>query len=106
MYSRRWHLRLLSALALGLLCVASGAAQAPATTPQTPTGVLIRLRVRPRVEGKERGLARKRFFLIRGARADKRPAIKNLKRRRPPSFECCYRSIGASGLLIGWQKEN
>ncbi|HEY6189561.1 MAG TPA: hypothetical protein VIW80_18050 [Pyrinomonadaceae bacterium] len=106
MYSRRWHLRLLSALALGLLCVASGAAQSPATTPQTPTGVLIRLRVRPRVEGKERGLARKRFFLIRGGRAENQALIENLERSQPPSLECYYRSIGASEALIRWLKEN
>jgi hypothetical protein len=106
MYSRRRHVGLWSALALGLLCVASSAAQSTATTPQTSMGAVIKLRVKPRVEGKERGLARKRFFLIRGSLEENQALIENLERSQTLSLECYYQSIGASEALIRWLKEN
>src|SRR5215213_9898712 len=106
MYSSRWHVRLLIALALGLLCVESGAAQSPAPTPQISAHAVIRLRVRPRVEGKERGLSRKRFFLIKGSLEENRALIDKIEGSQPLSLECYYRSIGASEALIKWLKEN
>ena len=76
------------------------------SVPPTPAGVVVRLRVKPRVEGKERGLARKRFFLIKGSLEENQALIESLERSQPPSLECYYRSIGASEALIRWLKEN
>jgi hypothetical protein len=96
----------MSALALCLLCATSLFAQSPAGAPQpTATGV-IRLRVRPKFNGKEKGQARKRFFLIKGSLEENQSLIEKLVQTPVLQRECYYRSIGASEALIRWLKEN
>lgn len=92
--------------ALCLLCVAIGAAQSAATTPQAPARGVIRLRVRPKLDGKERGLARKRFFLIPGSLEENRALLETIARAPVVSRDCYYRQIGASTDFIRWLKEN
>jgi hypothetical protein len=105
--SRQRHLLVASLLALGLMCAAALATGSTADARyQTTASGVIRLRVRPRVEGKEKGLARKRFYLIRGSLEDNQALITQLSRRPPLSRECYYRTVGASAALIRWLKEN
>jgi hypothetical protein len=108
MHSGRWHVCVVSALALCLLCAAPLAAQsaAAAEAQQTPAHGVIRLRVRLKIEDKERGLARKRFFLIKGSLEENQALIEKLDHSSSLSRECYYRSIGASEALIRWLKEN
>ncbi|HEX8136269.1 MAG TPA: hypothetical protein VF544_01635 [Pyrinomonadaceae bacterium] len=97
---------LVSALALGLLCVPGGAAQSTDVAPQQSARGVIRLRVRPKIDGKEKGLARKRFFLIAGSLEENRALVEAIERAPAVSRDCYYRRIGASASLIRWLKEN
>jgi hypothetical protein len=99
-------MRLIILTALCLLFTASGAAQSTAGPAQAPARGVVRLRVRPKVEGKEKGLARKRFFLITGSLEENRALIETLNNAPLLSRECYYRSIGASAALIRWMKDN
>src|SRR5215213_2336345 len=94
-------LAIIVALALCLFSITGGAAQST----QAPARGVIRLRVRPRVEGKEKGLARKRFFLLTGSLEENRALIETISNAPSLSRECYYRSIGASTALIRWLKE-
>jgi hypothetical protein len=72
---------------------------------QTPTGVL-RLRVRVKADDASplRGLARKRFFLIRGTLEQNRPLLVAVERQPLVTRDCYYRKLGASHALIDWLK--
>jgi hypothetical protein len=83
-------------------------AQAAAASPAqiTPARGVIRLRVRPKIDGKEKGLARKRFFLVKGGLAENQSLIEKINQHPVLSRECYYKSVGASDGLIKWLKEN
>lgn len=80
-----------------------------AQTLQRPDSALrgvIRLRVRMKTGDAERGLQRKRFFLIKGSLVENRNLIQTIEQQSVVSRDCYYRGIGASEQLIRWLKEN
>ena len=93
-------------LALSFFLVTLALAQTPNTPPPGARGV-IRLRVRVGVgEGtKAKGLARKRFYLIKGSLDENKSLFQSIERRPIVSRDCYYRSIGASEALIRWLGE-
>ena len=80
-------------------------AQTPAQLPAGARGV-IRLRARVKVAEAQKGLQRKRFFLIKGSLAENKGLISTIEQQLVASRECYYRSIGASESLIRWLKES
>jgi len=68
-----------------------------------PTGVL-RLRVRVRADDSAplKGLARKRFYLIRGSLEQNTEVVRAIERSPLISRDCYYSKLGASDLLINW----
>ena len=83
---------------------------APLTTgltqaPEKPTGVL-RLRVRVRMDDSSplKGLARKRFFLLRGSREQNSEVVHAIEQNTFISRDCYYSKMGASEQLIAWLK--
>jgi len=88
-----------------LICLAALAlGQTPTTAPEKKTGV-IRLRVRVGEGAKAKGLSRKRFFLIKGTKAQNKALIDSFEQRALTSRDCYYRGIGASEALIKWLKQ-
>jgi hypothetical protein len=85
------------------LCGLPIVAQAQGNEAQA-TGVL-RLRVKPKVNNKEKGLARKRFYLIKGGLAENKELLEKINRQTIPTRECYYRSLKASEAFINWLKE-
>jgi hypothetical protein len=75
-----------------------------APKPDRPTGVL-RLRVRVKIGEATRGLARKRFFLIRGSLEQNRNLVDTTEQRPIVTRDCYYNKLGASQGLINWLKE-
>jgi hypothetical protein len=53
-----------------------------------------------------KGLARKRFFLIKGSLEQNKSVIEAIERQAVESRDCYYRRIGASEALVKWLKEN
>lgn len=94
-------------LALSILLVTLALAQTPNAPPPGARGV-IRLRVRVGTgDGtKSEGLARKRFYLIKGSLAENTSLLQSIEQRPIVSRDCYYRSIGASEALIRWLREN
>lgn len=88
-------------LLLAVLC----AAQTPNSTPAQLSGV-IRLRVRVKAGESTKGLARKRFFLIKGTLDQNKALIEAIEQRPVTSRNCYYRRIGASEALIKWLQES
>jgi hypothetical protein len=80
----------------------------PAQTPAAAQGpgTVLRLRVRVKIGDSTRGLARKRFFLIKGSLEQNKPVVETIERRPLISRDCYYRSAGASEALINWLKDN
>ena len=91
-----------------LVCLAAVVlGQTPSAPPADLRGV-IRLRVRIG-EGpgtKAKGLARKRFFLIKGSLEQNKSLVQSLEQRPVISRDCYYRGIGASKELIAWLKQS
>ena len=87
-------------LLLAFLCVAQ--------TPSTPqaAGTVLRLRVRVKVGESTKGLARKRFILIKGSLEQNKSVVAEMQRRAFISRDCYYRGAGASEQLINWLREN
>ena len=85
------------------LCALPVVAHAQANETQA-TGV-VRLRVRPKVNDKEKGLARKRFYLIKGGLAENKELLEKINRQTIQTRECYYRNIKASEAFINWLKE-
>ena len=87
-------------LLLAFFCVAQ--------TPSAPqgAGTVLRLRVRVKVGDSTKGLARKRFFLIKGSLEQNKTVVEDIEQRPVISRDCYYRSAGASEALIKWLKEN
>ena len=102
--SQRFTKRALG-LAWSLLLFTLALAQTPNTPPPGARGV-IRLRVRVGVgEGtKAKGLARKRFYLIKGSLDENKSLFQSIE-RSIVSRDCYYRGIGASEALIHWLGE-
>ena len=70
-----------------------------------PTGVL-RLRVRVKTDDAAplKGLARKRFFLIRGSLEQNMEVVHAIEQSTLVSRDCYYSKLGASDQLIAWLK--
>ncbi len=85
---------------IALICIA----QTP-TTPAAGRGVL-RLRVRVKVGDTTKGLARKRFFLIKGSAEQNKTALEAIDRQPLVSRDCFYKQNGASEALIRWLRQN
>lgn len=72
---------------------------------QTPTGVLrIRVRVKADDSAPQKGLGRKRFFLIPGTIEENRALIDAVANQPLVTRDCYYRKLGASQALIDWLK--
>lgn len=73
---------------------------------QDQAGV-VRLRVRVKASDSAplRGLARKRFFLIRGSLEQNRALVEAMERQALTTRDCYYQKNGASPALIGWLKD-
>ena len=82
-----------------------GNAQTQNANPAEARGV-IRLRVRLKTGNAQRGLARKRFFLIKGSAEANKELIQKMQQQPLVSRDCYYQTIGASKPLISWLKEN
>jgi len=95
----------------GIMLVACLAAVVLGQTPSVPQADLrgvIRLRVRigDGPGTKARGLARKRFFLIKGSLEENKSLVQSIEQRSVISRDCYYRGIGASKELIAWLKQS
>jgi len=91
-----------------VLCGVLLSAAAPIGLTQTsdrPTGVL-RLRVRVKMDDASplKGLARKRFFLIRGSLEQNVAVVHAIEQNTLMSRDCYYSKLGASEQLIAWLK--
>jgi hypothetical protein len=84
-----------------LLAVSAGLSQQP----MPETGVL-RLRVRVKSGETTRGLARKRFFLLKGSLEQNRVALETATRTAQVSRDCYYNKLGASKAFIEWLRAN
>src|SRR5262244_3188275 len=94
-------------LALLLFFVNSLLAQTPVAPPAGARGVIkLRVRVAGGDGTKAKGLARKRFFLIKGSLAENKALFDALEQQPVVSRDCYYRGIGASDALIKWLKES
>lgn len=72
---------------------------------QTQATGVVRLRVKPKVNDKEKGLARKRFYLIKGSLAENKELLEKINRQTIPTRECYYRNLKVSEAFINWLKE-
>jgi hypothetical protein len=59
-----------------------------------------------KVGDKTSGLARKRFFLIKGTLAENKVLVEDIERQAVLSRDCYYRALGASEALIKWLRES
>lgn len=105
--SRRWiavsrkPVLVFTFLILAVWCVG----QTSSALPEGPRGVL-RLRVRVRISDATKGLARKRFFLVKGSLEQNKALIEAMDRQPLTSRDCYYLRAGATKELINWLKEN
>ena len=109
------RLKLISARAVVLCLFGLLAFIAVAQTPEGPPGgsrgvIRLRVRVGSGDGTKAKGLARKRFFLIKGSLAENKGLLQiplqDSGQRPVLSRDCYYRSIGASEALIAWLKQS
>lgn len=75
------------------------------TTNTSGRGV-VRIRVRVKEGDATKGLARKRFFLVRGGLEQNRSWVGLVEQQTSASRDCYYRNAGASEQLIQWLNEN
>jgi len=102
----RWAPRRLVCLALCCYVATFVMAQTPDATPADARGVIrLRVRVATGDGAKAAGLARKRFFLIKGSLEENKTLIQNIEQQSVVSRDCYYRGLGASDALIAWLKE-
>jgi hypothetical protein len=74
---------------------------------QEQAGVLrLRVRVKANDAAPLRGLARKRFFLIRGSLEQNRSLIDAIERQTLTTRDCYYQKNGASAALIAWLRDS
>jgi hypothetical protein len=88
-------------LILAVWCVG----QTSSALSQDARGVL-RLRVRVKLGDATKGLARKRFFLIKGSLEQNKALIEAMDRQPLTTRDCFYARAGATKELIAWLKEN
>jgi len=88
-------------LVLLLFLTQQGNSQTP--NPTHPTGVL-RLRVRVKIGESTKGLARKRFYLLKGTLQQNKSVIDVADQSPYVSRDCFYSKLGASQQLIEWLK--
>jgi hypothetical protein len=88
-------------LILAVWCVG----QTSSALPEGPRGVL-RLRVKVKLGDAIKGLARKRFFLIKGSLEQNKALIEAMDRQPLTTRDCFYARAGATKELIDWLKEN
>ena len=97
--------RQLCTFLLGVFLVCSAATVGITQTPERATGVLrLRVRVKPDDASPLKGLARKRFFLIRGSLEQNLDVVHAVERNTLISRDCYYSKLGASEQLIAWLK--
>ena len=72
--------------------------------PQEATGIL-QLKVKPKINGKDRELARKRFYLIKGNLEDNKELVEKIGQQTIITRECFYRNARASEAFINWLKQ-
>jgi len=84
---------------VGLLFVATFMSEAQ--TPSPPARGLLKISARY-----TKALQRKRFFLIKGSRADNQSLIEKIRQLSPISRECYYLGKGASQAMIKWLADN
>jgi hypothetical protein len=95
--------RRLSIVLLAVLPLAIAHSQNPAQQ----AGVLrLRVRVRANDSAPLRGLARKRFFLVRGSLEHNRVLVDAIERQSLVTRDCYYQKNGASPALISWLKDS
>jgi len=81
--------------------------QTPGISPPEARGVIkLRVRLGDGPGSKARGLARKRFFLIKGSLEENKALVQSIEHQTALSRDCYYRSIGASEALIAWLKQS
>jgi hypothetical protein len=85
------------------LCVGVSGQSIPSST---AAGTVLRLRVRAKVGDATRGVARKRFYLVRGSLAQNKSFVDEIENRSFVPRACYYRAAGASEALIKWLSDN
>ena len=96
--------RVFSWIALGFVfAICFGQTPGPGLT---STGALVKIQVKPYPDKPRQGLARKRFYLIKGSREQNKSLIDSLTGKSPSTRDCFYSSAGASTQFITWLKEN
>jgi hypothetical protein len=88
-------------LILAVWCVG----QTSGSLPEGPRGVL-RLRVRVKLGDATKGLARKRFFLIKGSVEQNKALLEAMDRQPLTTRDCFYARAGATKELINWLRDN
>jgi hypothetical protein len=88
-------------LILAVWCVG----QTSSALPEDPRGVL-RLRVRVKLGDATKGLARKRFFLIKGSLEQNKALLEAMDRQPLTTRDCFYARAGATKELINWLRDN
>ena len=97
----RFAARLSLGLSVWVCFVTVAIAQTSTASPVEARGVIrLRVRVATGDGSKATGLARKRFFLIKGSAEQNKTLIQSIEQQPIISRDCYYRSIGASEALI------
>ena len=99
--------RLLLVLIPLLLTLPIGISHSQTQDATTRQSGVVRLRARVKLSDSAplRGLARKRFFLIRGSLEQNRALVEAIERQPLVTRDCYYTKNGASPALIAWLKE-
>lgn len=92
-------------LVFTFLLLAVWCAGQTSTLQEGPRGVL-RLRVRVKIGDATKGLARKRFFLLKGSLEQNKALIEAIDRQPLTTRDCYYARAGATKELINWLREN
>ena len=88
------------------LCLFASCIAAQTQSNESQATGIVRLRVKPKIKDKEKGLARNRFYLIKGGLSENKELIEKINQQLSiPTRECYYRNIKASEAFINWLKE-
>ena len=93
-------------LLLLLLCSSLAFVGTSQNAPHAGGRGVLRLRARVKEGDATKGLARKRFFLVKGTLEQNRSWLQEGQSLTKVSRDCYYRAAGASEELISWLKEN
>lgn len=85
---------------LAFLCVVE------TTSSSQHAGAVLRLRVRVKIGESNKGLSRKRFYLIKGSLEQNKSLVETIESRPVVARDCYYRQAGASEALIAWLRES